>query len=100
MRDTKPTPEDTRKAPRGKPRRTLPGSPTQLMKHVWYALRKAGDLLDDPNTPPELLLRAVHAISGAANSWSKAHEQHQLRAEIQDLRERVETIQDERGTRR
>ena len=79
--------------PHGKSRRALStGSPDQLLRHVWYALRRAGDLLDDPDSTPELILRAVHAISGASNAYTKVHEAHALQVEVRELRETVEQL--------
>jgi len=68
-----------------------------IQRHVWAAIRKASDILDDPGTPADVVLRAVHAISGACNAWTRAHEQYQLAQDVADLRAAVERMGRDRG---
>ena len=68
-----------------------------MLRYVWYALRRAADILDDPDSAADVLLRAVHAIAGAANAYSRAHEQHQLTQDVADLRAAVERMGRDRG---
>ena len=43
-------------------------------------------MLDDDTVDAATTLRAVHALAGIANAWTKAHEHHELQKQVETLR--------------
>lgn len=80
-----------------RPRRSTTGDPETLLRHVWHALRRAEDVLDDPEATLDHMLRAVHAIAGVANAWSRAHEVHALQRDLDALTAQVEELRESQG---
>jgi hypothetical protein len=55
-----------------KPRRRRDsGDICQLRVELWAGIRVAAAMVDDPETPPELKLRAVSALATAASVYHK-----------------------------
>lgn len=75
-----------------RPRRTTPGDPQSLLRHLWYAVRRAEDVLDDPEATLDQMLRAVHAIAGVSNAWTRAHEVHSMQQELDALAQQVQEL--------
>lgn len=59
-------------------RRPKPGDTNALRRVLWAAIRKVEEVMDDPATEPELVLRAVSALSTASGVYLKAEEQAEI----------------------
>lgn len=71
------------RAPRaslGRKRRLTPGTLNDLKTELWYALRTAAHLLDDPDSATRL--KAVHAFSAVAGQYRGLHEALDLEARV------------------
>jgi len=75
-------------APDAKPkrkRRPKPGDTNALRRVLWGAIRRVEELIDDPTTEPEVLLRAVSALSTASGVYLKAEEQAEILPRLEAL---------------
>jgi hypothetical protein len=70
--DTKAKIRDGEGDVRPKPRRRRDaGDICQLRVELWAGVRVAAAMVDNPDTPPELKLRAVSALATAASVYAK-----------------------------
>lgn len=68
-------------APNAKPRRLRrgkPGDTTALRRIMWAAIRRVDELIEDTTIEPDVLLRAVSALSTAGGVYLRATEQDDL----------------------
>lgn len=83
---TKPV-QDTK--PKRK-RRPKPGDTNALRRVLWAAIRKVEEVMDDPATEPELVLRAVSALSTASGVYLKAEEQAEILTRLEAIEAAVQ----------
>ncbi len=81
-----PDPHAARAAKRRKAVRKA-GSPDDLRAVVWEAVSAASAIVRDPDTAPELRLRAVHAITQAAGAYAKVYEATEFHARLRAIEE-------------
>jgi hypothetical protein len=67
-------------------RRRNPGSLAQLRASLWRVIRDMEDLLDDPECPPERVLRCAHAFAQVAGAYRGV-------TEVADLEERLAKLE-------
>ena len=66
-------------------RRSKPGTPQQLQREIWHALRRLGEFVDDPDADAETLCRLVNALAVASNAYVRL-------MEAADLADKVEAL--------
>jgi hypothetical protein len=77
---------DALKARMGKKRKRQPGNLHQLQVVLWNALLDAQGVLDQAERDnPELILKAVHAVSQCAGQYAKLLEIGELEARVQAI---------------
>ena len=81
---------DTLGAPRTLPRRQRvrrapPGNIRSLQRELWHGIKRCGDILDDEDAEAQDVMRAVNAISVAANAYLRALEAGDLHDQVQTL---------------
>ena len=62
---------------RRRPRRTS-GDLEALRREVWFALRRVGDVLDNPDATPDEICRAANSLAALANSYRGVTEAAEL----------------------
>jgi hypothetical protein len=77
----------------GRRRRLSPGDLRALRRELWYALRRVGEVLDDPAAEPADLCRAGNTLAALANAYTRA-------TEADDLAERVAALEQLTASRR
>jgi hypothetical protein len=76
-----------------KPRRRRDaGDICQLRVELWAGIRVAAAMVDDPQTPPELKLRAVSALATAASVYAKLLQGETPRPSGEESPENPDTI--------
>lgn len=71
-------------------RRPKPGDTNALRRVLWAAIRKVEEVMDDPITEPELVLRAVSALSTASGVYLKAEEQAEILTRLEAIEAAVQ----------
>lgn len=84
-----PNPHRARRAKREK-RRAKPGDVKDVQARVWEAVEAACAVLHDPETDNALRLRAVHAVTQAAGSYTKIIEAAEFEARLEELERKVD----------
>lgn len=67
-------------------RRRTPGDMAALQRELWHALRRIGEVLDQPNADAADLCRAGHTLAALANSYRAVTAEHDFERELADLR--------------
>ena len=94
--DAQPAPQATarvrvrRKPPRR--RRGPPGDLRNLQRELWDALKRCGDILDDPATDADTRLRAVNALATAGNTYLRCLDQVDLARDVAALRADLDLV--------
>ena len=82
--------ENPHHARRAKRKNRLDGGDIQDLRRVlWSAVQKAATLLHDEGLDPAIQLRAVHAVTQAAGSYTKVLEACEFEARLKVLEERL-----------
>jgi hypothetical protein len=71
-------------------RRRGAGDLRQLKVELWAAICEAGDLLADPETDPELKLKAISALATATGVYLKLSEASEFEARLTTLEQRAQ----------
>ena len=71
-------------------RRRSPGDLEALRRECWWAIRRVGEALDDPDLTVGDLCKVAHALAGLANSYGRV-------VEVGDLAARLEALEADRG---
>lgn len=66
-------------------RRPKPGDTQALRRVLWAAIRKVEKLIDDHEDDPDVMLRAVSALSTASGVYLKAEEQAEIFTRLEAL---------------
>lgn len=74
-------------------RRPKPGDTQALRRVLWSAIRKVEQLIDDHEDDPDVVLRAVSALSTASGVYLKAEEQAEILTRLEDLEAHVKGLQ-------
>lgn len=74
-------------------RGTRPGSIRQVRLRLWWAIEEAATLLDDPDT--DLKLKAINALSTAANSYNALTRTTVLEAEVEAMQKELRELRDD-----
>ena len=74
-------------------RRPKPGDTQALRRVLWAAIRKVEQLIDDHEDDPDVVLRAVSALSTASGVYLKAEEQAEILTRLEDLEAHVKGLQ-------
>lgn len=72
-------------APTKRKRRPKPGDTQALRRVLWAAIRKVEKLIDDHEDDPDVMLRAVSALSTASGVYLKAEEQAEIFTRLEAL---------------
>jgi hypothetical protein len=82
-----PNPHKARRAKRAKAK--PPGTINDVKARVWTAIEAAAEILAASDTDPALRLRAVHAVTQAAGSYTKILESAEFEARLRALEEKL-----------
>ena len=86
MATTNPAPRPRRA------RRSPPGGLDALRRELWHALRRVGEVLDNPNADPADVCRAGNTLAALANAYRGV-------TEAADLLPRLEAVEELIGER-
>ena len=78
--DAKTAARATRKPGPKRPRlrRRTSGDLEALRREVWFALRRVGDVLDNPDATPDEICRAANSLAALANAYRATTEAAEL----------------------
>lgn len=94
MSNTKPAASAPRTPPRkrsGRRRRVTAGTLPMLQREMWYAVRRIGEILDDPDADNGDIVRAANALAALANSYRGVHEQAELLPRLEAIEQELDT---------
>lgn len=70
-------------------RRLKPGDTNALRRVLWSAIRRVEEIIDDPECEPEIVLRAVSALSTASGVYLRAEEQAEIMPRLEAIEQAI-----------